>query len=213
MPRSFAVLGPLAVLGLGFGLAGCATTGPLPPTQVVRYHLATPQSPIARGTIAVEPVTGGAPASLEFQAYAAAVQAELLRNGYTAAAPGVRSDFVATVDFRRSTADGPPRRSPVSIGLGGGGYSGGYRGGGVGLGGGLSFPLGGNRGRTVVVTELKVEIARRTGPTAGRIWEGTARSVADIKAPDATAQGQGRRLAAALFAGFPGESGRTIDVK
>lgn len=208
------MLRPLAVLGLaGFGLAACATTAPLPPTQVVRYHLATPQSPIARGTVSVEPQSGAAPPSLEFQAYADAVRAELLRAGYSEAAPGTRSDYVATVDFRRSTVEGPPRRSPVSIGLGGGGYSGGYRGGGVGLGGGLSFPLGGGRGRSLIATQLRVEIARRTGATAGRIWEGTAQAVTDIKSPDATAEGQGRRLAAALFTGFPGESGRTIEVR
>lgn len=205
-------LSRLAVLGVaGLSLAGCATTAPLPPTQVVRYHLG---EPIARGTVAVEPLAAGAPASIEFKSYAAAVESELLRVGYVSPAPGARADFVATVDFRRSTADGPPRRSPISIGLGGGGFSGGgYRGGGVGLGGGLSFPVGGGRGQQVVVTELKVAIARRTGPQPGPVWEGSARAVTDLRSPDATADGQGRKLAAALFTGFPGESGRTIDVK
>ncbi|HVF92975.1 MAG TPA: hypothetical protein VM900_01530, partial [Sphingomonas sp.] len=52
-------------------LAGCTTAGPLPPTNVVRYHLG---APIARGTVAVEPATApGVPASLEFKTYAAAV--------------------------------------------------------------------------------------------------------------------------------------------
>lgn len=192
-------------------LTACATTAPLPPTQVVRYHLATPQNPIARGTVSVQPLAAG-PASIEFKSYAAAVESELLRLGYSLPAPGQRADFVATVDFRRSTAEGLPRRSPVSIGLGGGSYSGGYHGG-VGLGGGLSFPLGGGRGHQVLITELRVEIARTTGPTQGRIWEGTARAVTDVRAPDANAEGQGHKLASALFTGFPGESGRTIEVK
>ncbi|SEN73062.1 hypothetical protein SAMN05192583_3423 [Sphingomonas gellani] len=212
------MLRPLVVLGLaGLGLAACTTTSPLPPTQVIRYHLASPSTPIARGTIAVEPLPGGAPASLEFASYAAAVQDQLLRNGYTLAAPGTRSDFVATVDFHRSTADAPPRRSPVSIGLGGGGYSGGYRGGGVGLGGGLSFPIGGNKAHSVIVTELKVIISRRAVPGAaagaGQLWDGSARGFADLKASDADADAQARRIAAALFMGFPGESGRTVEVK
>lgn len=212
------MLRPLAVLGLaGLGLAACTTTGPLPPTQVVRYHLASPASPIARGTITVEPLPGSAPAPLEFQSYAAAVQDQLLRNGYTLAPAGTQSDFVATVDFHRFTADGPPRRSPISIGLGGGGYSGGYRGGGVGLGGGVSFPLGGNRARSIIVTELKVIISRRTLPGAaagaGQLWDGSARGYTDLKAADADADAQARRIAAALFMGFPGESGRTVEVK
>ena len=70
-------LRPFLALGISAALlAGCATTaGPLPPTDVIRYHLG---EPIPRGTIAVEPLSGGAPASLEFKTYAAAVQTELL---------------------------------------------------------------------------------------------------------------------------------------
>ena len=203
MVRSFAALG-LAALGL----AGCTTTGSLPPTEVIRYHLGTP---IARGTIAVQPLSGPAAPSLEFQTYAAAVQGELARVGYAAAAPGASPDFVATVDFQRANRVGPPRRSPISIGLGGGGYSGGYRGGGVGLGGGISFPLGRSRRSEVVMSQLSVTIKRRADQTS--IWEGRAQGVSDARAPEANTQGLARKLAAALFTGFPGESGRTIEVK
>lgn len=203
------MLRPLAALGSALGLAACATTPALPPTEVVRYHLG---APIARGTVAVEPLAGAAPASLEFQSYASAVQAELVRVGYATSPAGARAEYVATVDFRRSTVEGPPRRSPVSIGIGGGGYSGGYRGGGVGLGGGLSFPVGGDRrGRELLVTELRVLIKRRADQQ--QVWDGSARAVTDIRAPDATADAQGRKLAAALFTGFPGDSGRTIEVR
>ena len=205
MIRSIAALGLAA-----FGLAGCSTTGSLPPTQVIRYHLG---APIARGTILVQPLSGPAPASLEFQNYAAAVQGELARVGYAPAAPGTTPDFIATVDFRRANRVGPPRRSPISIGLGGGGYSGGgYRGGGgVGLGGGISFPLGGNRRSEVVVSELAVTIKRRADQSP--VWEGQAQGVSDARAPNATTGGLAQKLAAALFTGFPGESGRTIEVK
>lgn len=200
---------PIAALGLAAaGLAACTTTGSLPPTQVIRYHLG---QPIARGSIAVQPLSGPAPASLEFKTYAAAVETELLRNGYSVAAAGAQPDYVATVDFRRGTQAGPPRRSPVSVGLGGGGFSGGgYGGGGVGLGGGVSFPIGGGP-RSVVVAELAVTIKRTADQSP--IWEGSARAVTDIKSPQATADGIAHKLATALFTAFPGESGRTIEVK
>ena len=196
---------PLLALGIGAAaLAGCATTAPLPPTEVIRYHLG---QPIARGTIAVEPLSGGAPASLEFKTYAAAVQGELLKFGYSVPAQGVTPDFVATVGFTRTSQEGPPRRSPISIGIGGGGFSGGRGGGGVGLGGGVGFPIGGGRGTQLLVAELAVTIKRRVDQSP--VWEGRAQGVSDIKGADQ----QAGKLAQALFTGFPGQSGRTITVK
>ena len=199
-------LRPFLALGISAALlAGCATTaGPLPPTDVIRYHLG---EPIPRGTIAVEPLSGGAPASLEFKTYAAAVQTELLKAGYTVQPQGAMPDYVATVGFTRTSREGPPRQSPVSIGLGGGGFSGGRSGGGVGLGGGLSFPIGKSRPTELLVAELSVTIKRRTDLSP--IWEGKAQGVSDIKRADQ----QAARLARALFTGFPGQSGRTISVK
>jgi len=195
---------PLVALGLaGLALAGCATTGPLPPTQVLRYHLG---EPIARGTVSVEPLTGGAPASLEFKTYAAAVEGELLKAGYSLPAPGTTPQFVASVGFTRSEQAGPPKRSAFSIGIGGGSFSGGRRGG-VGLGGGVGFPVGGGGASTVLVSELSVTIKRRVDQSP--IWEGHAQGVADIK----TADDQAAKLAQALFTGFPGQSGRTIEVR
>ena len=202
MVRSIAALGLAAI-----GLAACTTTGSLPPTEVVRYHLG---EPIARGTIAVQPLSGPAPASLEFQSYANAVQAALARVGYPAAAPGTTPEFIATVDFRSTTRPGPVRRSPFSIGLGGGSFSGG-RHGGVGLGGGVSFPIGRSRQSNLLLTELAVTIKRRADQSP--VWEGQSRAVSDTRAPNATADGQATKLANALFTGFPGQSGRTIEVK
>ena len=196
---------PFLALGIGAAaLAGCATTAPLPPMEVVRYHLG---EPIARGTIAVEPLSGGAPASLEFKTYAAAVQGELLRNGYSVPAQGITPDYVATVGFTRASREGPPRQSPISIGLGGGGFSGGRGGGGVGLGGGIGFPIGSRRPTQLLVAELSVTIKRRVDQSP--IWEGKAQGVSDIKGADE----QAGKLARALFTGFPGASGRTITVK
>lgn len=193
-------LATLATLGLG----GCATAPSMSPTEVLRYHL---DAPIQRGTISVQPVTGSdAPASLEFKTYAAAVESQLLKLGYTLPAPGTQPDYVAAVSFTRTTEMGPPRRSPFSLSLGAGGFSGG-RGGGLGLGGGVGIPFGGAKQNNVLVAELSVTIKNRTDMSP--IWEGHARGISDIK----TADQQAGRLAAALFTGFPGESGRTITVK
>lgn len=190
------------------GLAGCETSGGLPPTQVVRYHLDTP---ITRGTIAVQPLQPVATDSLSFAPYAAAVQAQLVRLGYTVAPTGTLPDFVALADLKQDQQVGPPRRSPISIGLGAGGYSGGWRGG-TGVGGGVSFPVGGGGSRrAVLMSQLWVTIKHRADQSA--VWEGHARDVVDARSPAASADAQAGKLAAALFAGFPGESGRTVEVK
>jgi hypothetical protein len=198
---------PFLVGVAALGLAGCATTNTLPPTQVVRYHLG---DEIARGTVAVQPLGGGTP-DLEFQTYAGGVQAELNRIGYPPAAPGALPDIVAIVDFHARPEVGPPRRSPFSIGIGGGSFGGGRRGGGVGLGGGVGFPVGGGSRQAVLVSDLSVTLKRRADQTA--LWEGKAQGVVDARKPDANPPAQAQRLAAAMFAGFPGQSGRTIEVK
>lgn len=205
--KRFVLAMAMAVTGLG----GCATTADLPPAEAIRYHLG-PQS-IARGTVAVQPLetTPGAQPSLEYRTYAAAVESELLRNGYTLARPGAQPEFVAVAAFRRGMEQGPPRRSPVSIGIGGGGFDVGRRGGGAGGGVGVGFPIGGGRGRDLVVSELSVTIKRRVDQSP--VWEGSARAAADARDPAAATDALARRLASTLFTGFPGESGRTIEVR
>lgn len=199
----------LALAATAIGLAGCETGGGLPPTQVVRYHL---DQPFTRGTVSVQALTPGATGSLSFAPFSAAVQAQLASLGYTpAGGAGVLSEFVALTEVTQDQQIGPPRRSPISIGLGAGGYSGGWHGG-TGVGGGVSFPIGGSRsGRAVLMTQLSVTIKRRSDQSA--VWEGHARSIVDARSPAATADAQAAKLAAALFSGFPGESGRTIDVR
>lgn len=187
-------------------LAACATGPQRFPVQATRFHYDTVAQ---RGTVVVEPLPGPSSASLEYKTYAAAVEAELLRNGFTSPAPGAKPEYIATVGFTRAERGLPARRSPVQIGIGGGGYSGGWRGG-TGLGGGVSFPVGGDGGgRLGLVTELAVRI--RHGADA--IWEGQAQSLTDTSAPDADAGSVASRLAGALFKDFPGDSGRTVEVK
>ncbi|WEK44160.1 MAG: hypothetical protein P0Y64_04860 [Candidatus Sphingomonas colombiensis] len=201
--RSFVVA---IVIGLGAaGLSGCATAPSSFPVQVSRYHF---DAMASRGTITVEPLPGGSVASIEYKTYAAAVEAELLRAGFTSPPPGTPGEYLATVAFSRAERPLPPKRSPLTIGIGGGSFSGG-RSGGVGLGGGVSFPVGGQRDRVGVVTELSVRI--RHGADA--VWEGQAQSLTDTSAPNVDTQAIAGRLSRALFTGFPGESGRTIEVK
>jgi hypothetical protein len=197
-------------------LAGCATTTNSGPVEVTRFHLGTAAVPLMTGSLAVEPMTAGGPPSLEFQTYAAAVQSEALAHGYTLPATGTPGQYLAVVGFTRTTRPLPRRGgSGVSIGVGGGGDfgGGGYRGGGggVGLGGAISFPIGKQHYRTIVLTDLSVQIRRRSDGTV--VWEGHAQTGADGDAKEAQADLAAAKLSHALFLGFPGESGRTITVK
>ena len=173
-------------------LAGCAASTVSGPVEVTRFHLG---APLERGTIAVEPLPGGGPASLEFSTYAGAVQSELVQAGYNPAAAGASGQYLAVVGFTRTTLEGAPRPAPFT----------------VGLGGGISFPIGKSKSRYVVATELSVQIRRRSDGTV--IWEGRAQTQADDRAPEAQATAAAGKLAHALFLGFPGESGRSITVK
>ncbi|MES2754638.1 MAG: hypothetical protein V4659_08235 [Pseudomonadota bacterium] len=193
----------LILLTLSAAAAGC-TTAPLnAPVEVLRYHLG-PQ--IARGTVALEPISGG-PAGVDYRAYADAVAAELTRAGYSPVTGGP-ARFTATVDYRRGGREALERGPTFSLGVGGGSYG---RGGGVG--GGVGVPIGGAKVREIVGTELSVKIAERGGAGAGVVWEGRAMTEADARLPDASPEIAARKLSEALFRGFPGESGRTITVK
>jgi hypothetical protein len=175
-------------------VAGCAAT--IPPAQVTRFHL---NQPIAPGTFALEPGI----MELEASSYRAAVSAEFQKLGFRESGDGAR--YLVSVGSNRDEREAAPRRSPVTIGIGGG--TGGY-GGGVGLG--ASFGLGGNRSRIDVVTKISVRLVERA--SGATVWEGRAETVAPLNAPAAQPGLAAQKLAAALFRGFPGESGRTISV-
>ena len=183
----------LAVITLSLG--GCAAS--IPPVQVTRFHLA---APIAPGTVALDPGI----MSLEASTYRAAVTAQLARLGF-AEASGDASRYLASVGIETETLDGPPKRSPVTIGIGGG--TGGYGG---GVGGGVSFGVGGNRSNEQVFTRLSVQLRDRVSKSV--VWEGRAETTAPARAPAAQPGLAADKLATALFKDFPGESGRTISV-
>ena len=185
-------------------IAGCAT-GPVSfPVEVTRYRV----DDVSRGTISIEAdsTTFDGP---RFQTYADAVGAALTAQGYTVVPAGQSSQFVARIGLQ-SDRRTVRRESPVSIGLGGSTYSGG-RGGGIGIGGGFSLPIGRGQARDQIATVLSVKINAREGNLG--VWEGTARSREDLPAGTGDDAKIAPRLATAMFTGFPGESGRTIEVK
>lgn len=194
----------VAAIGLGaFTLAGCATQ---PATQVTRFSLG---QPIARGQITVEPLVPAMRGTPEFETYAGIVARQLTQNGFNAVPNLATSEQVAAIAVEYGTRSGPPRGG-LTIGLGVGGGSYGYRGG-VGGGAGVSVPVSGGRSRELTATRLIVQIKRRSDGTT--VWEGRAETVAAAGSPAAQPADAVERLATALFAGFPGISGRTITVK
>jgi hypothetical protein len=176
-----------------------------PPVEVTRFHV---DDPARSGTIAVEETPDNPDVGLEFRTYARAVEQALQKVGFTPAAQGSPSDYVARVGFRRSFRPSGPDRSdkPVSVSAGGGVGSHGASGFGLGIGINLS-----GKPKDIVTTELQVQIRRRADGQA--IWEGRASTQAREGRPDAQPAAAAQKLATALLGGYPGESGRTISVK
>ncbi len=189
-----------AILTAALLVAGCATAPVTLPVEVTRYRV----DEVGRGPIAIV-AKDGDPQSVEFKAYAAAVADALTKQGYNVLPEGQRGIYVAQISVT-SDRRFERTRSPVSVGLGGGTWSGG----GVGLGGGISFPIGRGKTREDVATKLMVSIVTREGEG---VWEGQAlgRDIRTAGTTDLSATAT--RMANALFTGFPGESGRTIEVK
>jgi hypothetical protein len=198
------LLPALAAAGLAAaGLAGCVA--PVGPVEVTRFHV--PDAPLGRGPIAVVAAPGSAisPAdtSLELRAYQSAVARELVRIGYAEAPAGAAQ--VAEVRLMRRTWQPERNRGPVSVGVGAGGGS--Y---GSGAGVGIGIDLSG-RPAAQTESELAVTIKDRVG---GRtLWEGRAQFIVRADSPLAQTDLGAAKLAAALFRGFPGNSGETILVK
>ena len=183
-------------------LAACTTT--VPPVEVTRFHL---NQAIAPGGVTIAGFEDYDSQSIEFRTYAAAVQREMARLGFAEGS----GPYVAEIAFRRTPRERVGGgRSGVSIGIGGGGGSFGRRGGGgVGVGVGTSFGIGGDS-RTDIETGLKVRLKRRGSDAI--LWEGEAQTWAKANTPAAQPGLAADKLAAALFAEFPGVSGRTVTV-
>jgi hypothetical protein len=96
-------------------------------------------------------------------------------------------------------------RNPISLGVGGatGSYGSGV---GLGIGVDLSGPP-----PDVVETRLSVTIKDRVSGQS--LWEGRASFAVSANSPLADTQLGAANMAEALFKGFPGHSGETIEVK
>ena len=183
-------------------LGGCVA--PVGPVEVTRFHDAALLDRIGRGSIAVEPAAGMDPASLELRSYQSAVARQLVALGYREASTG-SAPQVALVRLQRTTFRPGRNGGPVSVGVSGGG---GNHGSGVGMG--IGIDLSGPPPEQVS-TELGVQIRdRASGKT---VWEGRAQFTVKASSPLADTQLGAAKIAEALFAGFPGNSGETIQVK
>ena len=183
-------------------LSGCVA--PVGPVEVTRFHAPGP-SPLGVGAIAIEPAPGADGASLEFGSYAGAVARQMALLGYSERPPGAPTPQVALVRIERQSWRPDRRRGPVSVGVGG---SAGSYGSGVGLGVGID--LSGPPPERVE-TLLAVTIKDRASGQA--LWEGRASFAVKASSPLATTQLAAAKLAEALFRGFPGQSGETIEVR
>ncbi len=189
-------------LAAAMALGGCvAPTGPV---EVTRFHAAD-ISPLGKGTIAIEPAPGQDGSSLEWKAYQAAIERQLLLLGYSNGPAGGASGQVAQLRLSRESYRPEQSGSPVSVGVGG---STGTYGSGMGVGIGINLTP---RPAEQVRTELAVIIRDRSSGLA--LWEGRANFTVASSSPLAATPLGAAKMAEALFKGFPGQSGETIEVK
>ncbi len=182
-------------------LAGCAKPAYVSPVSVTRFTGET-RNQLGHGTISVEASANAQSDSLEYGLFAAEVAGELEALGYQVVESG--ADQIAVVSLNRSVAS-PHRRNPVSVG---GGASVGSYGSGVGLGVGIDLS---GRDPDQISTQLFVAIRPADG--GENLWEGRASGIATANSPLSDPGATSDRMAQALFSGFPGESGETIEVR
>lgn len=195
---------PATAVLAALAAAGCTTPGAT--VDVKRFHLGVP---VTRGTIALVPANSAQSFGLEYRTYADAVANELRAQGFTPAPVDSGPAYIATLTITQHVQVGPRRPSPVSVGIGGGGFTGG-RGGGVGLGGGVAFPVGHGSQNAVEFDQVGLQIKR--GADQSLIWEGSAQAAIDTRSPKASLANAVPAMARILLAGFPGPSGVTQHV-
>jgi len=184
-------------------LAGCQTAY-VSPVEVTRFT--APQAVLGSGPIAVQAAPGEDPAGWEYAAFQKAVGDELTRVGYVVT--GDMAQQVAEISVDRVTERPLASRSPVDVGVGG---STGSYGSGVGVGVGINLGSLGGRPSEEIDTQLRVVIRPSGGGDA--LWEGRARFAASANSDYADQRAAAAKLASALFSGFPGRSGETIEVR
>lgn len=189
-------------------LGACAAPAYVSPVEVTRFAAPSSQMGAARlgqGTISLRPAPG-MDESLEWGIYRAAVASELERLGYRVVAD--MGAQVALVSVREAVLEAGRQRGPVSVG--GGGSVGSY-GSGVGLGVGID--LNSLAGPPPDQIERLLAVSIRSADAPANLWEGRASFTATTNSAFAEDAPAASRAAAALFQGFPGTSGETIEVE
>jgi hypothetical protein len=206
MPR----ISPITIGLLSGVLALGACAGPYTgPVEVTRF-VSPDRGALGQGTIRVA-IADGATEDLARAAYSQAVSEELRRIGYTVVPAGSTSQQVATIRTTRQqfSAGQMGGRSPVSVGVGGGGGS--FGGGGFGgFGGGVGINLGGGQRGPNVNTELFVRIDNAAGQS---LWEGRAQMATGVRSRYSELALSAQTLAGGLFRDFPGGNGETVTIK
>lgn len=193
--------GPLISALCALALAACATQPFATPVEVTRF--VTPSwAQLTPGTISIIPAPGFDPQSLEFARFRDLLARELEMEGYSVVESG--SQFVATLALSQRRQEAA-RQGPVTVG---GGASVGSYGSGVGLGVGID--LSGQRSDQVHTT-LAVTIRPAAG--GANLWEGRAVFAASTNHALADPAAAARHALEALFTGFPGNSGETVEVR
>jgi hypothetical protein len=182
-------------------LAGCTTTY-VSPVEVTRFTGDRPQA-LGTGPIAVRAGPDAPADSLELSVFRDAVARELQEQGYVIIAG--EAPQVAEVTIGLSVEQPGYSISPVSVG---GGVAGGSYGSSAGVGIGIDLSP---RPSERLHRELRVMIKPADGGIA--LWEGRARFTATANSDFAETQAAAAKLADALFGGFPGQSGETIEVR
>ena len=192
----------LAPLAAALLLAGCTQTY-VSPVSVTRFVGEQPAR-LGQGAIDVRAAPGEPAGTLEFSLYEQAVAAELGQLGYRVV-EGEGAAQVAEVRVSQVTEQPARSRGPVNVGVGG---STGSYGSGVGVGVGLDLS-----GRPQDVTSTQMGVIIRDSATGQALWEGRAQFSASVNSEFGDRSAAAAKMADALFSGFPGESGETIEVR
>lgn len=200
--REFHSIRRALVLAFGVGLlAGCAKPAYVSPVSVTRFT-GEERNELGHGTISVEASTNSQSDSLEYGLFTAEVANELEALGYQVVESG--ADQIAVVSLSQ-TVGRAQDRNPVSVS--GGGVVGSY-GSGVGLGVGIDLS-----GPDPDEIRTLLSVAIRPSKGGNNLWEGRASAMATSNSPLSNPGATADRMAQALFSGFPGESGETIEVR
>jgi hypothetical protein len=192
-----------SVVAVGLVLSACAAPAYVSPVEVTRF--AAPAAQLGQGTISLR-AAPGADEGLEFGLYRAAVATELERLGYRVV-PDMGAQ-VATISVAEAVIQPQRDNGPVSVG---GGAGVGSYGSGVGLGVGIN--LNSLAGPPPERIERLLAVAIRSADAPANLWEGRASFTATTNSAFAEDAPAASRAAAALFQGFPGTSGETIEIE